>query len=75
MGVNMEGLTEFDKECVLMYAKCDMSTVSAGKSLFIHPNTLVYHLKQVHKKTGLNPRKFFDLVKLMDLLGGENYVD
>lgn len=64
-------LTDLDIECVKMYAECDMSIAETARRMYMAHTTIVYHLKKVKKYTGLNPMKFRDLVKLMEMLGGE----
>ena len=64
-------LTEVDRECVLAYAKCGMQVSEAARQLVYHRNTFVYHLDQVKAKTGLDPRDFFDLIKLVQMCQGE----
>lgn len=39
-----------------MYYSCEGSLADTAKSLFIHKNTLQYRLKQIHDKTGYDPR-------------------
>lgn len=39
-----------------MYYTCDGSLADTAKNLFIHKNTLQYRLKQIHEKTGYDPR-------------------
>lgn len=64
----MGELTKRDRECLELYAKSNMNANEAARRNFMHRNTVEYHLEQVKKKTGLNPRDFFDLAKLMEVL-------
>lgn len=64
-------LTEVDIECVRTLAECDMSIAETARRMYMARTTIVYHLKKVKKYTGLNPMKFRDLVRLMEMLGGE----
>lgn len=52
-------------QTVQAYAECNMNTVQTGKKTFLHRNTLVYRFNCVYKQTGLNPRNFHDLAKLL----------
>lgn len=54
-----------DKKLLKAYADHDMNAVQTGKELYMHSNTLKYHLEKIHRETGLNPNKFNDLRKLL----------
>ena len=58
-------LTDDDIRVVLAFAENNMNAAETGQKLFLHRNTVRYHLESVGKKTGLNPLKFYDLVKLV----------
>ena len=61
-------LTDLDAHVVLAYADNNMNVSETGRKLFMHRNTVQYHLDVAGKKTGLNPLKFYDLVKLVGIL-------
>lgn len=61
-------MTERQKECVLAYAENNMSVKATAEKSFSHYNTIVYHLQAVYNKTGLNPKNFYDLCRLVDLI-------
>ena len=68
-------LTNDDIRVVLAYADNNMNVTETGRKLFMHRNTVQYHLDVAGKKTGLSPMKFYDLVKLVGMLRdrrGEN---
>lgn len=44
-----------------------MNISKTAKKLFLHRNTVTYHLYRIRKVTGLDPYNFYDLVKLMKL--------
>ena len=56
-------------EILKAYADHDMNAVQTGKKLYMHSNTLKYHLEKIHRETGLNPNKFNDLRKLLEREG------
>lgn len=56
-------------EILKAYADHDMNAVQTGKELYMHSNTLKYHLDKIHRETGLNPNKFNDLRKLLEREG------
>ncbi len=61
----MTRLTESQIDLLTAYAEENMNGVRAARRLFIHRNTLDYKLDEIQKATGLNPRNFRDLVKLL----------
>ena len=62
-------LKDIDAEILIAFVCNNMSIEDTAKSQFIHRNTVTYHLEKVEAVTGLNPRNFFDLVQLMELIG------
>ena len=59
-------MTEFELKVVKMIADCDMSLQMAANKLYVHRNTLTYHIKKIKQRTGLDARRFYDLLKLLD---------
>lgn len=60
-------LNDIERETILAYAKCDMNANATGKMIFASHNTVEYWLAKIFLKTGLNPKKFYDLIKLVDM--------
>ena len=69
------GLSEASREVVLAYAKNNMSAKATATQLFRHYNGIMHHLTTVKKKTGLDPRQFFDLCKLVSVIDGPKVLD
>lgn len=68
----MSTLTETDKKIIKAYADNDMKRNNTAAALFYNPNTVDYHITRIHKKTGLNPRKFYDLNELLKKCGEDD---
>lgn len=68
----MEVMNPFEIEIIKTYAACDMNAVQTGKELCVHKNTIHYQFDKIKKKTGLDPRKFSDLVELLARIIDEN---
>lgn len=64
-------MTATDWKCVKAYADRGMDATKAARSIYYHRNTLNYHLKCAKKKTGLDPKNFYDLIKLIELYNRE----
>lgn len=61
----LETLTRTDLDVLLAFAKYDMRVNRTSEKAFFHRNTIDSHLSKIRYKTGLNPKKFYDLVKLI----------
>ena len=61
-------LKENEIETVLDFAKYDMCVSMTSRETFFHRQTIEYRLKRVKEKTGLDPHKFYDLMKLVHSL-------
>lgn len=64
-------LDQNEIEVLQLYADSNMSCMRAGKKSYRHPNTVGYHLNKIRKKTGIAPRKFNGLRKLLDMANGK----
>jgi sugar diacid utilization regulator len=68
----MEAITWTQKKILPVFAKCNMSSRKTAEEIFLSPGDVDYHLRMIEIKTGLNPRVFVDLVKLLFLCGEGN---
>ena len=64
-------LTDLDREIVQAFADNDMNVARTAEAVYMHRNSVNYHLDKVKRLTGLNPCKFYDLVKLVTEKEGE----
>lgn len=64
----IDKLTRVDVDVIMAYAECGMRLVTTAKAIHYANMTIEYHLVSVYKKTGLNPKKFYDLVELIRLI-------
>ena len=58
-------LTELEKRIVLNFARCNMSITKTAQKMNYARNSIAYHLRQVKKKTGRDPKKFYELAQLV----------
>lgn len=63
-----EPLTPAQIECIAAYAANNMNIQATATSLYRHRNTIEYHLREVERKTGLDPKGFFNLIRLLNLI-------
>ncbi len=59
------GITELEKRIVLNFARCNMSITKTAQKMNYARNSIAYHLRQVKKKTGRDPKKFYELAQLV----------
>lgn len=72
MQKGIEAITWTQKRILPVFAKCNMSSRKTAEEIFLSPRDVDYHLRMIEIKTGLNPRVFVDLVKLLFLCGEGN---
>lgn len=58
-----------DRYLLINYAKNDMSPSKTATDSYMCTSSVHYRLNRVYRMTGLNPSKFFDLVKLLEVIG------
>ena len=59
-------MNELHKQIILACAKNNMRVGAVARELYMHRNTVMYHLKQIKKESGFDPQNFFDLRMLVD---------
>ena len=63
-------MTQSEKRVIIGYADNDMNLSRTARSIHYHPNTIRDYFPRIAKKYGLNPKKFYDLVKLVEMAKG-----
>lgn len=61
-------LNEKEKEVVRAAARHDMRWTRVAGALGMHRNTVLYRCGRIKSKTGLDPCKFYDLIKLLEMV-------
>lgn len=59
-------LQERDRTLLRVWVQNNMSRGKTAKALYIAPTSLDYRLRCILRDTGLNPRNFHDLQKLLE---------
>lgn len=67
-GVRSTKLTPTDIEVIHALAEYDLNASLIAPVLYMHRNTVYYHIGHIEAKTGLNPKKFYDLCKLLEMI-------
>ena len=66
--INLNSLGRADIEILLAFAEGRMRMNQAAKISRYDERTVAYHLNTVHVKTGIDPREFRGLAKLIDAI-------
>lgn len=68
-------LTQTQAEILVTLAHYNLNVAATARKLFMHRNTVDYHVRMILRNTGKNPLVFYDLVDLLadakQVLGGE----
>ena len=68
-------LSEEELQTVNKFFEKNLNISETARDLFMHRNTLVYHLEKLQKKTGLDIRRFDDAMTLKIALMVERYMN
>lgn len=63
-------LNEKERRLIKVYAECSMNASEAGRKSLYTGHWFSVMLDNIYDRTGLNPKNFFDLVKLYRMAGG-----
>jgi carbohydrate diacid regulator len=61
-------MDERDVKIILAIADSAINLNAAARAVFMHRNTLVYHICKIKKITGLDATDFYDLCKLVEMV-------
>ena len=56
-------------EVIKALADNDMNVSKTANAMHYHRNNIIYHVEKIKDETGLNPLKFYDLIKLLKMVG------
>lgn len=59
-----------DYRIILSLADNSMNVTMVGSALYMHRNTVLYHMEKIKRITGLDPGNFYDLHKLVAKIKG-----
>ncbi len=59
-------MTDRQKEIVLLMAQCNMNASAVARKAYMHRSNVLYHIEKIEQDTGLDPKNFYDLVKLVE---------
>lgn len=56
---------DIDRYIIKGLADCSLNATETAKTLYMGRRTIYTHIDSIKKETGLNPLKFWDLIKLL----------
>ena len=63
-------MNKLEKEVIIALADNRINLTDAAAAMCKHRNSLIYHIKKIKRKTGLDAHDFHDLCKLYAAVGG-----
>ena len=60
-----------EKSIIESMAEFNLSIKDVANHLMYHRNSIRYHANKIKEHSGLDPRKFYDLIKLLELIQEE----
>ena len=60
-------MIEEDARIVVEMANYNLNIGKVARKVFMHRNTVTYRLDRIKKQTGLDARRFYDLVELLKI--------
>ena len=61
-------LSEEDCELIKNFAECDLHTVRVARKMHYTHGSISYRTRRIKEKTGLDPRSFYDMIKLLEIV-------
>ena len=58
-------MTLLDAEVIIRLAENGLVVSETARKMFVHRNTVVYHIQKIQENTGKNPLDFYDMCYLL----------
>ena len=58
-------MTITQAQIIKKLAKNNINAAATAREMFMHRNTVDYHIRMIYRNTGLNPLNFYDLCELL----------
>jgi sugar diacid utilization regulator len=63
-------LSAEERELILDFVQASMNIQAVARKRRYHRTAILYRLRKLHSRTGLNPQVFLDLLELYRMAGG-----
>lgn len=60
-------LTQTQAEVIVKLAENNINAAATARNMFMHRNTVDYHIRMIYRNTGKNPLSFYDLMALLPM--------
>jgi len=68
---DVKNLSRIEIDIIYAYAECNMKACPTARAVYCDHRTVCYHLDRIKHITTLDPRNFYDLYKLIEILNEE----
>lgn len=60
-------LTKTQAEVIVKMTRNNINAAATARDMFMHRNTIDYHIRMIYRNTGKNPLNFYDLMELLPM--------
>ena len=60
-------ITRTQAEVIVKLARNNINAAATAREMFMHRNTVDYHIRMIYRNTGKNPLNFYDLLELLPI--------
>lgn len=60
-------MTITQAEVIMKLAKNNINAAATARDMFMHRNTVDYHIRMIYRDTGKNPLNFYELNELLSM--------
>jgi sugar diacid utilization regulator len=64
-------MTDLEKTIILSMCRNNLCVQATARELSYSKNAIPYHIKKILNETGLDCRKFYDAIKLLEMIKEE----
>lgn len=64
-------MKEREIEIIKLMCQFNLNSSKVAQNMFLHRNSVEYHIKQIKKKYQLDPHNYYDLIKLEQIADGK----
>lgn len=58
-------MTQLEAKIIMLLAEHNLDVSPIARILYMHRNSVMYHIRMIRKKTGKNPQDFYDICELL----------
>ncbi len=68
-------MKEREIEIIKLMCQFNLNSSKVAQNMYLHRNSVEYHIKQIKKKYQLDPHNYYDLIKLEQIADGKISVE